>query len=136
MNQVDHIGIAVASLDEAIAFYTNQLGMSHIKTEIIQEQNVKVAFIDAGNICIELLEATNEKSSVAKFLQKRGPGLHHIAYRVEDIESRIVQMNENGLLLLTEAPQVGANGAKIIFMHPSSAGGVLTEVCEKQEELT
>ncbi len=135
MNKVDHIGIAVSSLQESIALYTEKLGMQHIKTEAVYSQGVNVAFIDAGNVKIELLEPINRESPIAKFIEKRGQGIHHIAYKVSNIENRIAEIKEKGIQLINENPTAGAGGAQVAFMHPKSTGGVLMEICEKKEEL-
>lgn len=135
MKKVDHIGIAVASLDESISLYTEQLGMTHVKTELVKSQGVNVAFIDAGNIKIELLEPTSPDSPIAKFIASRGQGIHHIAYSVEHIEDRIADMKERGIQMINEIPKPGAGGARVVFMHPKSTGGVLMELCEKGEGL-
>jgi methylmalonyl-CoA/ethylmalonyl-CoA epimerase len=134
VKKVDHIGIAVTSLDESISLYTEQLGMIYVKTESVESQGVNVAFIDAGNIKIELLEPTSPDSPIAKFIEKRGQGLHHIAYSVENIEGRIADMKEHGIQMINETPKMGAGGAQVAFMHPKSTGGVLMELCEKREE--
>ncbi|WP_050180787.1 methylmalonyl-CoA epimerase [Domibacillus robiginosus] len=133
MNNVDHIGIAVSSLEEALLLYTKQLGMTHIKTERVASQGVNVAFIDAGNIKLELLEPASPDSSIARFIQKRGPGIHHIAYSVKDIETRIAEVKSQGIETIGDVPVQGAGGARIAFMHPRSTGGVLMELCDKGE---
>lgn len=133
MNKVDHIGIAVSSLEAALALYTGQLGMTHIKTETVASQKVRVAFIDAGNVKLELLEPAAPDSPIARFIQKRGPGIHHIAFNVKDIETRIAEMKSRGIEMIQEEPAAGAGGAKIAFMHPKSTGSVLMELCEKGE---
>ncbi|OKL38051.1 methylmalonyl-CoA epimerase [Domibacillus mangrovi] len=134
MKKVDHIGIAVASLDESISLYTEQLGMTYVKTELVKSQGVNVAFIDAGNIKIELLEPTSPDSPIAKFIASRGQGIHHIAYSVEHIEARIADIKKRGIQMINEIPKPGAGGAQVAFMHPKSTGGVLMELCEKGEE--
>ncbi|WP_309087611.1 methylmalonyl-CoA epimerase [Domibacillus sp.] len=131
MNKVDHIGIAVSSLEAALLLYTGKLGMTHIKTETVASQKVRVAFIDAGNVKLELLEPAAPDSPIARFIQKRGPGIHHIAFNVKDIETRIAEMKSRGIEMIQEEPVAGAGGAKIAFMHPKSTGSVLMEMCEK-----
>ena len=133
MKKVDHIGIAVSSLADALVLYTEQLGMLHVKTETVESQGVNVAFLDAGNIMIELLEPINPDSPVATFIKKRGQGIHHIAYGVENINWRIEEMKESGIQMIDNVPKPGAGGAQIAFMHPKSTGGVLMELCEKGE---
>lgn len=135
MKKVDHIGIAVVSLQESLVLYTEQLGMIHMKTEMVASQGVTVAFLDAGNIKLELLEPTGPDSPVSKFIEKRGQGIHHIAYKVEDIEERIAEIKDKGIQMINDVPKPGAGGASVAFMHPKSTGGVLMELCEKKEEL-
>ncbi|OES44425.1 methylmalonyl-CoA epimerase [Domibacillus iocasae] len=135
MKKVDHIGIAVVSLQESLVLYTEQLGMIHMKTEMVASQGVTVAFLDAGNIKLELLEPTGPDSPVSKFIEKRGQGIHHIAYKVEDIEERIAEIKDKGIQMINDVPKPGAGGASVAFMHPKSTGGVLMELCEKKEEI-
>lgn len=131
MKKVDHIGIAVCSIEKALPYYTEILGLSLITIEEVASQKVKVAFIDAGNIKLELLEATEEDGPVAKFIEKRGEGVHHIAFGVEDIRSRMKALQEDGVQLLQDEPKRGAGGAEVAFLHPKSSYGVLYELCEK-----
>jgi methylmalonyl-CoA/ethylmalonyl-CoA epimerase len=135
MKKVDHIGIAVVSLQESLVLYTEQLGMLHMKTEMVASQGVTVAFLDAGNIKLELLEPTGPDSPVAKFIEHRGQGIHHIAYKVENIEERIAEIKDKGIQMINDVPKPGAAGASVAFMHPKSTGGVLMELCEKKEEI-
>ncbi|MCP3763262.1 methylmalonyl-CoA epimerase [Domibacillus sp. A3M-37] len=136
MKKVDHIGIAVLSLKESLVLYTEQLGMVHMKTETVASQGVTVAFLDAGNIKLELLEPTGPDSPVAKFIEHRGQGIHHIAYKVENIEERMAEIKDKGIQMINDVPKPGAAGASVAFMHPKSTGGVLMELCEKKEELS
>ncbi|WP_243386403.1 methylmalonyl-CoA epimerase [Bacillus kexueae] len=131
---VDHIGIAVHSIDQALPFYMESLKCKWMGEEVVEAQKVKVVFLDAGNIKFELLEPTSESSPVATFLQKRGEGIHHIAIKVEDIQSRIDEIKEKGIEMIDHSPRVGAKGANIAFMHPKSTRGVLFELCEKKED--
>ncbi|WLD91956.1 methylmalonyl-CoA epimerase [Alkalihalobacillus sp. AL-G] len=134
VKKVDHIGIAVESLDESLPFYLDTL---HLKLEGIEEvksESVKIAFLNAGNIRIELLEPTNESSSIHSFIQKRGVGIHHVALGVENIEKRIQQLKENGISMIHDVPKPGAGGAEIAFMHPKSTQGVLYELCDKSSK--
>lgn len=131
MKNVDHIGIAVRSIDEALPYYTETLGLTLMSIEEVASQKVRVAFIDAGNLKLELLEATEEDSPVAKFIEKRGEGVHHIAFGVEDIRTRMQSLKENGVQLLQDEPKKGAGGAEVAFLHPRSSYGVLYELCEK-----
>ncbi|UCE58191.1 MAG: methylmalonyl-CoA epimerase [Phycisphaerales bacterium] len=127
---IDHLGIAVRSLDEASRLYRDVLGLASGGTEEIPDQQVKVAFFQIGEVRIELLEPTSEESPIAKFLDKRGPGLHHVAYRVADLSATLAAMQAGGVKLIDEAPRTGAHGMKIAFAHPKSTEGVLTEFCE------
>lgn len=132
MKKVDHIGIAVRNLEEVIPYYTETLGCPLLKIEEVASQKVRVAFIDAGNIKLELLEPMDESSPIAKFMEKRGEGIHHIAFGVEDIDSRMAELREKGVQLLSEEAKPGAGGAMVAFLHPNSSNGVLYELCEKQ----
>lgn len=132
MKKVDHIGIAVRNLEEVIPYYTETLGCPLLKIEEVASQKVRVAFIDAGNIKLELLEPMDESSPIAKFMDKRGEGIHHIAFGVEDIDSRMAELREKGVQLLSEEAKPGAGGAMVAFLHPKSSNGVLYELCEKQ----
>lgn len=134
MNKVDHIGIAVKSLDESLPYYIHTLGLEVMAIEEVASQGVKVAFIDAKNIKIELLEPTTEESPIAKFITKRGEGVHHIAFGVSDIRTRMKELQEKGVRLLQEEPKPGAGGAEVAFMHPKSSFGVLYELCEKKNK--
>ena len=129
-NKISHIGIAVASIEEAAPFYRDVLGMEFEGTEVVAEQKVKVAFFAVGESRIELLEPTAEDSPVAKFLDKNGPGVHHVAYEVADLEQRLAALKAEGVRLIDEAPRTGAHNTRIAFMHPKASGGVLTELCE------
>lgn len=131
MNNVDHIGIAVSNIEESIAYYTNVLGLKLLKIEEVESQQVKVAFIDAGNVKIELLEPMSEKSAVHGFIEKRGQGIHHVAFGVTGIEERMQQLREQGVRLLSEGPLPGAGGAQVAFLHPKDSFGVLYELCDK-----
>lgn len=134
MQGIDHIGIAVKSIDEALPFYTNILQFKHMGTEVVEEQRVKVAFIDAINCKIELLEPTDENSTVYKFIEKRGEGIHHIALKTENIEQDIKFLKDEQLRLIDESPRIGAGGALVSFIHPKSSGGVLYELCQHKED--
>jgi methylmalonyl-CoA mutase C-terminal domain/subunit len=134
--RIDHIGIAVQSLDEALPFYVNQLGLTLEAIEEVASQQVKVAFIKIGETRLELLEALNESSPIAQFIQKRGQGVHHVALGVTSIQERINELKKSGIKMIHESPVTGAGGASVAFMHPSSTHKVLFELCEKvkQEE--
>lgn len=131
MRNVDHIGIAIHSIEKALPYYTETLGLRLIAIEEVDSQKVRVAFIDAGNVKLELLEATEKDGPVAKFIEKRGEGVHHIAFGVENIRTRMQELRENGVHLLQDEPKKGAGGAEVAFMHPKSSFGVLYELCEK-----
>ena len=130
LKKINHIGIAVNSLDETVPFYQNTLGMAFQGTEEVAEQKVRVAFLQVGESKIELLEPTAPDSPVAGFLQKNGQGIHHIAYEVADIEAAIAGMVADGARMIDATPRCGAHGARIAFVHPKSSHGVLTELCE------
>ncbi|USK43032.1 methylmalonyl-CoA epimerase [Cytobacillus oceanisediminis] len=132
IKKVDHIGIAVRSLDEALPFYIEVLQLEFLGIEEVDSQGVKVAFIKAGETKLELLEPTSEESPIAKFIEKRGEGIHHVALGVDSIQERINQMKEQGIRMLQNEPKIGAGGAQVAFMHPKSTGGILYEFCEKK----
>lgn len=131
VNKIDHIGIAVKSIDEALKFYTDVLGLTCTGTEEVKEQNVKTAFIPAGESEIELLESTSDDGPIARFIEKKGEGIQHIALRVSDIEKSIEELKAKGIIFIDEKPRYGAGGAKIAFIHPKSTKGVLLELCER-----
>lgn len=131
--KVDHIGIAVSNLEEAVKVYTEVLGLELAGTEIVEEQKVKVAFLPVGDTEVELLESTSPDGPIAKFIEKNGEGIQHIAFRVDNIEEAIQAMQEKGLKMIDEKPRYGAGGAKIAFMHPKSTGRVLIELSERNE---
>lgn len=128
--KLSHIGIAVTSIKEALPFYTEVLGLEFEGTEVVAEQKVKVAFLVIGESRIELLEPTAPDSPVAKFLEKNGPGIHHLAYQVEGLAERLAGLKGQGVRLIDESPRTGAHHTRIAFLHPKASGGVLTELCE------
>ncbi len=130
LKKINHIGIAVESIDEAITFYRQNLGMTFKGVEEVGEQMVKVAFLQVGESKIELLEPISAESPIARFLEKNGPGIHHIAYEVEDIEVAISRLEQDGMRMIDRTPRSGAHGARIAFVHPKSSGGALTELCQ------
>jgi methylmalonyl-CoA/ethylmalonyl-CoA epimerase len=130
LKKISHIGIAVKSLDEAIPFYRDNLGMIFQGIEEVAEQQVKVAFFLVGESKIELLEPTSAGSPVAVFLEKNGPGIHHIAYEVNDIGAAIAKLMADGMRMIDKAPRQGAHGALIAFLNPKSSHGVLTELSQ------
>ena len=125
---LDHVGIAVANIDEALKFYRDALGLHVEAPEEVASQRVRAHFIPAGEAALELLEATAEDSPIAKFVTKRGPGLHHITLRVDDIHAALDQLKARGVRLIDETPRAGAHGSLVAFVHPSSAHGVLVEL--------
>ena len=133
IEKVDHIGIAVHSLDEAIAYYENALGLKCEHVEEVESQKVKTAFFAAGQTHIELLEPTSEDSPVAKFLAKNGPGIHHVAFGTDNILGQLGQAKDAGVRLIHEEPIDGAGGKQVAFLHPKDTFGVLTEFCSGGE---
>ncbi|WP_281184424.1 methylmalonyl-CoA epimerase [Trichlorobacter lovleyi] len=130
LQKINHIGIAVQSLDATLPFYREALGMVFKGEEDVAEQMVKVAMLQVGESKIELLEPTDPASPIAKFLEKNGPGIHHIAYEVEDLETAIAHMLAQGARMIDTLPRNGAHGTRIAFVHPKSSNGVLTELCQ------
>lgn len=130
MMKIEHIGIATHTLDDALSFWRDALGLKVVHTEEVEEQKVRVAMLPVGEPRIELLEPTSEDSPVAKFLEKRGAGIHHIAVRVDDIRAALERLKGSGARLIDETPRVGADGCLVAFVHPSSANGVLLELVE------
>ncbi len=129
MFSIDHLGIAVRSLEQAGEFY-RKLGMRVLGEETVEQEKVRLAMVPVGESRIELLEATSEDSPIAKFLSKRGEGLHHVALHVDDLASTVEKLRNDGVRLVTDQIQAGAGGHLYIFVHPSSAGGVLLELCQ------
>jgi methylmalonyl-CoA epimerase len=130
VTKIDHIGIAVKSIDESLKLYKDVLDMDFKGIEEMTDRALKTAFIQAGDSMIELLEPTSEKSTMAKFLDKKGQGIHHIALHVENIQETMESLKENGYRLLSEEPEKGAHGTKVAFLHPKSTNGVLLELVE------
>jgi methylmalonyl-CoA/ethylmalonyl-CoA epimerase len=128
--RVEHIGIATRSIEEALGFWRDALGLEVKHTETVEEQGVHVAMLPAGEPRIELLEPTSPNSPVAKFLEKRGPGIHHVAVRVDDIRAALARMKAGGARLIDEEPRIGAGGCLVAFVHPTSSGGVLLELVQ------
>ena len=134
ISHIEHHGIAVKSLDEAIPYYENILGMKCYSIEEVADQKVKTAFFKVGQTKLELLEPTSDESPIAKFIEKRGEGIHHLAFAVEDgVANALAEMEGKGVRLIDKAPRKGAEGLNIAFIHPKSTHGVLTEFCEKPE---
>ena len=132
INKIEHIGIAVKSIEESLKYYEGVLGLKCYAIEEVTEQRVKTAFLKIGDIKLELLEATSDDSPIAKFIEKRGEGVQHIAFAVNGIENVLTEAKEKGIRLIDETPRKGAEGLDIAFLHPKSTGGVLTEFCEKK----
>lgn len=132
MKKIDHIGIAVRSLKESLPFYTEALQLQLLGEEEVESQQVRVAFLQLGESKLELLEPLTDSSPIAKFIEKRGEGIHHVALGVSSIEDRLKEMKEKGIRMIDETPRNGAHGSKIAFMHPKAAHGVLYELCEKK----
>jgi methylmalonyl-CoA/ethylmalonyl-CoA epimerase len=135
LTRISHIGIAVSSLKEAIPFYQDILCMTFKGVEEVAEYKVKVAFFQIGESKIELLEPTSGESFLVEFLEKKGQGIHHIAYEVDDIEAAIRKLEENGTRLIDTSPRQGAHGAKVAFIDQESSQGVLTELCQMEHLL-
>src|SRR5437588_4918390 len=132
--KIEHIGIATQSIDDALRFWRDALGLEVAHTETVEDQGVRVAMLPAGASAIELLEPTGESSPVAKFIEKRGPGIHHVAVRVADIRAALARLKAGGARLIDEEPRMGAGGCLVAFVHPSASGGVLLELVEDAPE--
>lgn len=130
---INHIGVAVTSIAEQTPFYRDILGLEYEGEETVADQKVRVAFFRCGAVRIELLEPTAPDSPVARFIEKRGQGLHHVAYGVEDLPARIAELKSRGIQMIDEEPRPGAHGMAIAFIHPKSSQGVLTELCEPNQ---
>ena len=130
MKKIEHIGIAVKSIENANQIYTSLLGASPYKMEEVKSEGVKTSFFKIGDSKIELLEAINPDSAIAKFIEKRGEGVHHIAFAVDDIESEIARLKKEGFIVLNETPKKGADNKLVAFLHPRSTTGVLVELCQ------
>lgn len=134
MNKIEHIGIAVNDLSKACSLYEQLLGSACYKTELVQSENVNTAFFKVGTNKIELLASTNEESAIAKFLAKKGEGIHHIAFDVDDIYAEMERLKAEGFTLLNESPKKGADNKLICFVHPKGTNGVLIELCQEIKE--
>ena len=128
---LEHIGIAVSDLDEALKVYEKILGLSVKKIKVVEEQKIKAALLLAGKIKIELMEPTDDEGPVARFIRKKGEGVHHIAFAVTNLEEFLKKIKEKGIILVDEKPKIGAEGYKMAFLHPKSTRNVLLELCEK-----
>lgn len=134
VSHIEHLGIAVKSLEEAIPYWENVLGLKCYNIEEVADQKVKTAFFKVGQTKIELLEPTCEESTIAKYIEKRGQGVHHVAFAVEGVEDALADAAEKGVQLIDKAPRGGAEGLSIAFLHPKSTMGVLTELCEDKNK--
>ena len=132
ISHIEHIGIAVKSLEESIPFYENILGLKCYAVEEVKDQRVKTAFFMVGQTKIELLESTDPEGPIGKFIEKRGEGVHHLAFATKEIEGALEEVAEKGVNLIDKAPRKGAEGLDIAFLHPKSTHGVLMEFCEKK----
>jgi len=130
LSTIDHVGVAVESIDAALALYRDALGMPLVHRETVSEQGVDAALLDVGDGHVELLEPLSPDTTVGKFLARRGPGLHHVAYRVESIEETLQTLSAAGVRLIDERPRIGIRGSQVAFLHPASTGGVLTEIVQ------
>ena len=133
MEKIEHIGIAVKNLEESNALFASLFGKPHYKVEEVKSEGVKTSFFDVGPNKIELLEATNPESPIAKFIAKKGEGIHHIAFAVEDIKAEIARLKNEGFTVLNEEPKFGADNKLVAFLHPKTTNGVLIELCQEIE---
>ena len=134
ITHIEHIGIAVRNIEEQLPYYEDILGLKCYNIETVEDQKVKTAFFKVGQTKIELLEPTSEDSTIAKFIEKRGEGVHHIAYATKSVKDALKKAEEKGVQLIDKEPRKGAEGLNIAFLHPRSTGRVLTELCEHPEE--
>jgi methylmalonyl-CoA epimerase len=131
--QIDHVGVAVEDLDAAIALHEQTYGLALAHREVVEEQGVEAVLLDAGESHVELLRPLQPDTAVGRFLASRGPGLHHVAYRVDDIEAALDALRDRGLQLIDETPRAGIRDSRVAFVHPRSTGGVLTEIVQPAE---
>ncbi len=131
--KINHLGIATKGIDEALKFWQDALGLENVHTEEVADQKVRVAMLPIGDTRIELLEATSDDSPIAKFVEKRGGGIHHIAVEVENIEEALAKLKAEGIRLIDEKPRIGAEDCLVAFVHPSSANGVLLELVQSRK---
>ena len=133
MNKIEHIGIAVKNLEESNQLFAKLFGKPHYKTEEVASEGVKTSFFQVGENKIELLEATKDDSPIAKFIAKKGEGIHHIAFDVTDIEAEVKRLQKEGFVVLNEKPKNGADNKLVVFLHPKSTNGVLIELCQEKK---
>lgn len=131
MDKIEHIGIAVKNLEDGNSLYEKLLGVPHYKIEEVASEGVRTSFFETGPNKIELLEATNDDSAIAKFIEKKGEGIHHIAFAVENIVEEMERLKKEGFIILNERPKKGADNKLVAFVHPKTAGGVLIELCQE-----
>ncbi len=131
MKAIEHIGIAVSDLEQSIALYTTLLNTPCYKTEVVDSEQVTTAFFQKGDQKIELLSSTNPEGTIARFIEKKGQGIHHIAFAVTDIKAEVQRLKAEGFVFVNEEPKRGADNKWVVFMHPKSAGGVLVELCQE-----
>ena len=129
--KIDHLGIAVNSIEDGKNFWMDALGLEFEGSETVEEQKVTTAFFPVGESEVELLESTAPDGPIAKFLEKKGQGIHHVAFRVDNLEAALAELKEKGIKLIDEKPRMGAGGAKIAFLHPKATNGILVELCER-----
>lgn len=134
LSAIDHIGVAVEDLDEAIALHRDRLGMTLVHRETVSEQGAEAVLLDVGDSHVELLQPLGPDTAVGKFLARRGPGLHHVAYRVADIEDVLRRLAADGVRLIDEQPRSGIRNSRVAFVHPAATGGVLTEIVQPAED--
>jgi methylmalonyl-CoA/ethylmalonyl-CoA epimerase len=127
---IDHVGVAVEDLDSALALYEGTFGMPVAHRETVSDQGVEAVLLDVGDCHVELLRPLGEDTAVGRFLARRGPGLHHVAYRVDDIDAALAQLREQGVELIDSEPRTGIRASRVAFLHPRATGGVLTEIVE------
>jgi methylmalonyl-CoA/ethylmalonyl-CoA epimerase len=133
MNKIEHIGIAVKNLEESNALFAKLLGQPPYKIELVESEGVRTSFFDVGGVKIELLEATRPDSPIATFLEKKGEGVHHIAFEAEPMQQKLIELKQQGFTLLAEQPKPGADNKEIVFLHPRSTNGVLVELCQERK---
>ena len=131
MNKIEHIGIAVKNIDTSNQIFAKLFGETHYKTEAVESEGVKTSFFKVGESKIELLEATKPDSPIAKFIDKKGEGIHHIAFDVDDIDAEVKRLKQEGFIVLNETPKKGADNKLVVFLHPKTTNGVLIELCQE-----
>jgi methylmalonyl-CoA epimerase len=133
LSTIDHVGVAVEDIDSALELYQKSLLLEVVHRETVTDQGVEAALLDVGDSHVELLQPLGPETAVGKFLARRGPGLHHVAYRVDDVAETLHQLAAAGLRLIDETPRIGIRGSRVAFVHPASTGGVLTEIVQPME---